>query len=80
MKKDETKYSTFFSNSKTEKIIHSTPIDSISESIFSMIVTKIQKYQAKGSGWTITSVIEQNINISKYKPLSVPVILNWQKN
>ena len=31
---------------------------------------KITKYQTESSGWTIDSVIEQNINFSKYKPLS----------
>ena len=30
----------------------------------------MQKYQVESSGWTIDSVIEQNINFSKYKPLS----------
>ena len=33
-------------------------------------MTKIQKYQAEGSGWTIDSVIEKITNVSKYKPLS----------
>ena len=31
---------------------------------------KIQKYQAEASGWIIYLVKEQNINTSKYKPLS----------
>ena len=31
---------------------------------------KVRRYQAEDSGWTIDSMIEQNINISKYKPLS----------
>ena len=31
---------------------------------------KIQKYQAGGLRWIINSVIEKNISISKYKPLS----------
>ena len=43
-------------------------------------MTKIQKYQAEGSGWTLASVIAQNINVSKYKPRSVAVILNSQTN
>ena len=32
-------------------------------------MTRIWKYQTEGSGWTIDSVMEQNINISRYKPL-----------
>lgn len=31
---------------------------------------KIQKHQAEGLCWIINSVIEKNINISKYNPLS----------
>ena len=33
-------------------------------------MTKIRNYQPEFSGWTINSVIEKNINISKYKTLS----------
>ena len=41
------------------------------ESIYCLIVTKIQKYKAKGLGKIIIdSVAEQNINISKHKPRS----------
>ena len=57
---DRTKYSVFHSNSKAEINIHDVDIDSIFGSIYSIIMTKIQ-----------ISVIEQNINVSKYKPLSV---------
>ena len=43
------KYSTFYSNvySKVEIIINDLDIDSVFESIYSMITTKIKKYQAK---------------------------------
>ena len=40
------------------------------DSIYGAIMTKIQKYKAKGLGKTIDSVAEQNINISKHKPRS----------
>ena len=69
-KKDGTKYSTFYLNSKAETIIHNINNDGIFESIYSTIMRKIQKYQEVGSGWTIYSVIEQNINVSKNKLLS----------
>ena len=39
-------------------------------------MTKIQKYQAEDSGWTIDLVIGQNIYISEYKPVVVATILN----
>ena len=38
-------------------------------SIYSTIITKIQKYQEEESGWTNSLVIEQNINNPKDKPL-----------
>ena len=34
-------------------------------------MTKIQKYQAKDSGWTIDSVIKQNINVSRYRVILI---------
>ena len=40
----------------------------------------IQKSLGKGSVWIIVSVIEQNINISKYNPLAGSSYINYQKN
>ena len=57
---DEIKYSTFYSNSEAETITQSTNIDGAFKSTYSPIMTKISKYQAEGSGWTIDSVTEQN--------------------
>ena len=34
-----------------------------------MIISNIQKYLGKASGWIIVSVIDDIINISKYDPL-----------
>ena len=45
--KDEAKYNTFYWNSKAETIIHDLDIGNVFESIYSMIVTKIHKYQAE---------------------------------
>ena len=53
--------------------------------MFSTIMTKIQKYQAEGLGWTIDLIIEQKISISKYEPLNcssyvkLPKELNYLK-
>ena len=69
-KKDEKKYGTFCSISKAETIIHNTVIDSIFESFYKIIVIRIWKCQTEGSSWTTDSVIEENINVSKYKALS----------
>ena len=51
---------TFYLKSKREIIIHDTDIDSIFQSIYSTIMTKIRKYQAEDLGWTFDSVIEKS--------------------
>ena len=68
--KNETKDNNFYSHSKAETIIHDSEIDNVFQSIYRTILTKTRKYQAEGSGWVIDLVTKQNINISKYKPLS----------
>ena len=40
------------------------------QSIYTTIITNIQKYLGQGSGWIIDSVIEHTISISKYNPLA----------
>ena len=42
LNEDETKYSTFYLNSKAEIIIHGSDIDNVFESIYNTVVTKIQ--------------------------------------
>ena len=68
--KDETKYDNFYSNSKAEIIISKSDIDYVFQSIFTTIIENIRKSLRKGSGWIIDSVIDHNINISKYNPLA----------
>ena len=46
---DERNYSAFYSKLKAETIILDASIDSTFESIYSMIMTKIQKYKGEGS-------------------------------
>ena len=77
IKEGETKYSTYYSNSKAEKIDHDADIDNAFELIYCTIMTKIEKYQVQGLGcidwviwWLINSMIESNIKVSKYKPMS----------
>ena len=68
--KDETKYDNFYSNSKAEIIISKTDIDYVFQSTFTTIIENIRKSLGKGSGWIIDSVIDHNIDISKYNPLA----------
>ena len=67
---DKTKYDTFYSNSKTEIIINEYDIDDAFESIYTTVISSIQKYLGKGADWIIDWVIDHNISISKYNPLT----------
>ena len=59
---DETKYDTFYSNSKAEIIVNESDIDDVFQSIYSIIMSNIQKSLRKCSGWIIDSVIDHNIS------------------
>ena len=84
---DETKYDSFYSHSKVGTIINESDIDDVFEShhnhiwitIYTTIISSIQKSLGKGSGWIIDSVIEHNINISKYNPLACSSYVNLPK-
>ena len=45
-------------------------MDDVFQSIYSTIITNIQKSLGKGSGWIIDSVINHTVIISKYNPLA----------
>ena len=67
---DKTKYDTFYSNSKAEIIINETDIDGVFQSVYTTIISNIQKSSGKCSGWITDSVIDHTIGISKYNPLA----------
>ena len=60
----------FYSISNTETYIHDIDTDSVIESIYSTIMNEIWKYQAEDSSWIVDSLIEQTMNISKYRHLT----------
>ena len=73
---DKAKYDTFDSQLKAEAIINESnnndlfePIctnnDDLVESIYTTLISNIQKSLTKGPGWINHSVIQHNINISK---------------
>ena len=66
----KSKYDTFYSHSKTEIIINESNIDDALESIYTKNTSNIQKSLGKGSYWITDSVINHNINISKYNSLA----------
>ena len=58
--KDKTKFDNFYSSSKAEIIINKSEIDNVFESVYSTIISSIQKSLGKGSGWIIDSVIDHS--------------------
>ena len=61
--------STFYFNPKSETIIIESVIDDVFESVCSTIISNIKKYLGKDSGCIIDSLLNNNINFSKYNPL-----------
>ena len=59
---DETKYDTFYSHSKAEIIVNESDTDDVFQSIYSIIMSNIQKSLRKCSDWIIDSVIDHNIS------------------
>ena len=57
-------------HTKEETIINKIDIDDLFEWIYSTVISNIQKSLGQGSGWIIDSVIDRNINISKYNLLA----------
>ena len=54
-------------------------INDIFESIYTTIISNIQKYLGKVSGWIIDSVVSHIINISDYNPLAGSSYIKWPK-
>ena len=67
---DKTKYDTFYSHSKAETVINESDTYDVFKSIYTRVISNIQKSLQKGSGWIIDSIIDHNISISKYNPLA----------
>ena len=57
-------------NSKAEIIINESGIDDVFKSIYTAVISNIQKSLGKGLGWIIDSVIDHNISILKCNPLA----------
>ena len=55
---DKMKYYTLYSISKAEIIINESNTDDVFESIYTTIISNIEKSLGKGSSWIIDSVIE----------------------
>ena len=66
----KTNFDNFYSSSKAKIKINESDIDVVFQSIYTTIITNIQKSFGKGSGWIIDSTIDHTISISKYNPLA----------
>ena len=66
---DKTKFHTFYSSSIAEIIIISD-IDDVFQSIYTTIISNIQKSLQKSSGCIVNSAIDHTVSISKYNPLA----------
>ena len=73
------KYGTFYSHSKAETIIGESDVDDVFESIYTTIISNIQKWLGKSTNWIIDLVIEHNISISKYNLLAGSSYINLPK-
>ena len=67
---DKTKCDTFYLKSKPETIINESDIGDVFQSSYTTIISNIQKSSGKGSRSITDSVIDHNINISKYNLLA----------
>ena len=60
----------FIQVQKQKKTINESGIDDVFKSIYTTIITNIQKPFGKCLGWIIASVTDHTISISKYNPLA----------
>ena len=66
----KTTFDNFYSSSKAEKMINESDIDDAFQSIYTTIITNIQKSLGKRSDWITDSVIDHTISVSKYNALA----------
>ena len=62
----KTRNDNFYSSSKAEIIINESDIENVFKSIYTTIITNMEKSLGKGSVWIIDSVIDHTISILKY--------------
>ena len=62
---DKRKYGTFYSSLKAEVIFNKSEIDDVFQSVYTTVISKIQKSFGKGSSCIIDSVLDHTIIISK---------------
>ena len=78
--KDKTKYDNIYSSSKTVMIVNESDIKNVFKSIYTTIITNIQKSLGKWSGQITDSVIYHSFIIQNIILQLEAIILNWLKN
>ena len=76
---NKTNYDTFYSHSKAERNINESDINGMFKSVYTTIISNVQKLLGKVSGWIIDSGIDHNIIISKYNRLAESSYLRLPK-
>ena len=74
------KYSTFYSNSKVETINNESDINDIFESIYTTIISNMQKFIGKSSGWITDRFIFILLIFENAILWLTAIISNYQKN
>ena len=69
----------FIQTQKQKIIINESDIDDVFQSIYTTIISSIQKPSGKDSGLIIDSVIDNNISISNHNPSAGSSYINLKK-
>ena len=69
----------FIQTQKQKIIINESDIDDVFQSIYTTIISSIQKPLGKHSGLIIDSVIDNNISISNHNPSAGSSYINLKK-
>ena len=67
---DKTRYDNFYSSSKVEIIINKSDTDDVFQSIYTTVITIIQKYLGSCSVWIVHWFIDHTVSISSYNTLA----------
>ena len=60
----------FFTTYYKWNVINESEIDNVFKSVYSVVISDIQKPPGQGSCWITDLVIDHNINISNFNPLA----------
>ena len=56
-------------NSKTQQLLAADNLDELLTSAFDELVKRIEKYQSRGSGWTLHKLVKLDLHVDQFDPL-----------